>query len=332
MRKACHVVLLLVGLGSRALGHLVPLDPSTCPAAIALSVPDKALAAIVAPPATDERLRVVYTPESNPERSRMQVCYADPTPGASRCGSVVARAFTLGALTGTLTFPSTFDLRLLASGEITAASVPVTIDTGGGPVAVPFAFTSAFVTRGATLDVGSPLGADGRFGIVGVGQSAALPSPLGDAGLVLDLGCSLEPPPDLDQFAQGPRIVKVRGVSSSKRLRLVVGIEAPIREPPVFAGVPARLVLRDASGVIASVAIPSGLASSGKRRHAGQAADGATFVLREIPRKTSRAYRVKIESPPLAAGAEPVTVAIETGGLFARRAVVRKAKRVVAAP
>ncbi|MGH7894367.1 MAG: hypothetical protein ACREQL_06840, partial [Candidatus Binatia bacterium] len=215
MRRTLFALVLgLAATGTDA--HVVTIFPSTCTVAMGLSAPASGLVATVDAPDAGDVLRVVYDPESNPARSRLQVCPADPVDPQNRCGATQPRGFTLGAQTGSVAFPAFFAIQLLSSGEMNGADVPITVTLDGTPVAVATDFTTGFGVAGGTLALGSPIDGSGAFVLVGVGRSAALPAPLADIDLLLMLSCTLAPIPDLDQFALAPGLAKVSGVLTSR--------------------------------------------------------------------------------------------------------------------
>jgi hypothetical protein len=210
--------------------------------------------ATVDPPTAALRNR--YEPDTSPTRSMVQACPADPGDPSGRCGAAVPRAFVVNGVAGTLALPAVFSLRMLSSGDLDAASVPLTITLGGTTVSVPFALTTGFALAGATPLLGAPFDASGAVRLVGTGSSPALPAPLGGASLGLELACTHTPPPDLDQFAPAPRLTKIRGAITAKKVKITMTLESELSMPVDPAGVPTILRLQDGGGRLLEQVMP----------------------------------------------------------------------------
>ncbi len=307
-------------VATSAFSHIVPIAPSTCALDIVLALPDAGLVGSVDPAAPDDLLRTSYIPDTSPTLSRVQVCPADPADPSKRCRTTaVPRGFVLGGTAGTIALPGGFDLRLLSSGDLDATNVPIMIAAGGPSVAVPFTLTTGFVVAGGVPVLGSPIDAGGVVRIVGTGSSAALPPPLGGTAIRLELACTLAPPPDLDQFAIAPRLTKVRGTITAAKVKLTMMLESELAMATDPGGSPAVLRLGpEGAALIQKVmtlqAGPRGRFVSG---------DGE-LALRPLRRRGERAQKIVLhgtlgQSVPLASG--DTVLAVETGGLMARRAV-----------
>ena len=325
MRRA--ITLSILFCASAASAHLVPIDPSTCALDIRLSAPDASVVATVDPPAAGDLVRTTYTPDANSTRSLMQVCPADSVDPSGRCAlAFPARAFDVNGVAGSVTLPSAFALRLLASGDLRASGVPIAIAFGGSQaVPVSFELGTALVLVGTTAVAGSPLDATGAFTIIGVGTSEQLPAPLGSTPLQLELSCTLAPPPDLDQFALAARLIKVRGALTTKKAKLTLVLESEVTMPADFAAVPTVLRLGPAdAALLQSVAT---LAAGPRGRFASS--DGELLVS-PLRSKTSRLMKVVLRkalapAAPYASGQG--TIALSSGGLMATRGVSLKANR-----
>jgi hypothetical protein len=318
-----RILALLLLLAAPARAHLVPVFPATCALEIALSAPEAGVVATVAAPAPGDLLRASFDPDANPTRSRMQACPADSVEPAARCGAAVPRGFVAGAASGTLALPTAFAFRMLANGDLQASGVPITIDVGGSPLAVPCELATGVVLVGAAPVLGSPLDVAGRFRVVGSGSSAALPAPLGGTPLRLELGCTLAPPPDLDQFALAPRLAKVRGKLTATKAKLVMVLESEIAMPTDFAAVATVLRLGGADPALLERVLTLQAGSRGRFA----SADGALTIV-PLKRRTSRAHKIVLRqsvspSGPYASGED--TLALSSGGLTAVRPVSLKA-------
>jgi len=327
MRKT--LALLVVGFAAAtADAHIVTIFPSTCAVTMGLSAPASGLTATVDAPAADDLLRVVYDPESNPARSRIQVCPADPIDPQNRCGASQPRGFTLGAQAGSIAFPAFFATELLSSGEMREDHVPITVTLDGTPVAVATDFTTGFAVGGGTLALGAPIDGAGAFTLVGVGRSAALPAPLADVDLLLTLSCTLAPVPDLDQFALAPGLTKVGGVLTSRTRKLSAVLETAATLPPAFDAAPTTLRLGPEP--LVELRLDAGLAPAGRKGFTGAAADGSQLSVKPLRRRGGLAYRVQLRGPgvaDLAAASSSAALVLESGGLVARTAVAMRSNR-----
>jgi hypothetical protein len=325
MTKTIASIALLVWLTAGAVhAHLVPLDPSTCALAVGLSSPAGGTAAAVDPPGAGDLLRATYEADSSIARSRVQVCSADPVDPAGRCGAVVPRTFTVGSTPGTIALPAAFTLRLFASGDLFAAAVPVTIVLDGTPHVVPFDLTTGWAAGGAP-HFGTPLGADGTFAAIGEGSLAAALPLFGAAALRLELGCTLDPPPDLDQFALGPRLRKVRAKLTPEKVKLTILLDTDVPLPGDFATAPTAIRLGPEGGAVVDVALATIPGSRGRFA----SADGM-LTITPLRRRIGLSYKVVLRgalTAPTPFGTGDSTISVSAGGLVARRAVAFRAKR-----
>jgi hypothetical protein len=322
-----RAISLLILLASSASAHLVPIDPSTCALDVRLSAPDASVVATVDPPAAGDLVRTSYTPDANSTRSQMQVCPADPADPSGRCAlAFPTRGFTANGVAGSIGLPSAFALRLLASGDLHAAAVPIVIALGATPpVPVSFELETALVLVGTTAVSGAPLDASGAFKLIGAGTSDQLPAPLGSTPLELELSCTLAPAPDIDQFALAPRLIKVRGALTTKKVKLTLVLESEVTMPADFVAVPTVLRLGpDDAALVQSVAT---LTAGTRGRFTSS--DGELLVT-PLHSRTSRLMKITLRKSM--APAAPYTsgqgeVALSSGGLMATRGVSLKANR-----
>jgi hypothetical protein len=322
------VAAFLVLLASSASAHLVSIAPSTCALDLQLSAPDASVVATVDPPAAGDLVRTTYTPDANSTRSLMQVCPADAVDPTGRCAlAFPERSFVAGGVAGSLGLPSAFSLRLLANGELHADGVPIVITLGASPaVPVSFAFSTTLVLVGSTVVSGSALdGTSGSFTLVGAGTSGELPAPFASTPLELRLSCTLAPPPDLDQFALAPRLVKARGALTTKKAKLTLVLESEVTMPADFAAMPTVIRLGpDDAPVLQSVAT---LAAGTRGRFASS--DGELQVI-PLRSRTSRLMKVilrKAIAPAAPYVGGDGEVVLSTGGLMATHGVSLKANR-----
>ena len=315
-----YVRALLVALvaATPAGAHIAPIPPSTCVPDVQLFV--AGAPAAVDPPAPSEQFRIVYTPNSSLDRSRIQVCRVDPVnPTACVPG---ARGFTAGSTQGTLALPATFNMRLVASGELQAVAVPVALTVDASPATVPFDLTTEFVVTQEALLLGEPIRASGSVTLLGAAEGGNLPPPFTNAALLLRLTCTLEPPPDLDQFALASSIKSAKGVVTPKRTKLNVTVDSEGLVPDFSA--PAVVRLAQGNGVVVLAMLPAGLSGSG-RRFSADLATGSVIVVQK-----KRSHKVVLKDNagfvgPIATGDGELQ--LEVGGLFARVPVAFRANR-----
>lgn len=326
MTKMLLAALLLTG-AQLAHGHSEPIDPSTCTLSpLEISAPGAGLAGSVAAPGSFDVLRQVYDAPSG----SVTFCVADHTAPATTCATATSpRAFTMGAVTGMLTFPLSFKMAMLATGDLTIADLPLEIDTGPGAVTVPFVFTTGLLSSaGGGLLEGAPIDATGAVVFVGRGVGAGLPAPLADQELLLRGSCTLDPPPDLDQFPLTPTITKVTGRIKADGVRLKLAVALQPGQIAAFPTSPAMVRLHAGDTMLAEVAIPGGLTRT-KRKFQGTGANGATVTVHVT---SARKY---VLSAKLPTGAVPdgahgkitVDVTQDVGGFLSRATRTFKANR-----
>jgi hypothetical protein len=231
-------------------------------------------------------------------------------------GTPAPRAFVVNGVAGSIALPAVFTLGMLSSGDLDAPSVPVVITLGGAPVSVPFALTTGFALVDATPILGAPFDASGAVRLVGTGSRAALPSPLGGTPLALELAC-VHAGADLDQF--GPRRAsRIRSAITAKKVKITMTLEAS------SACRWTRPACRRSCGCRT------------RRHRAAPAGDAAAIRAARAIRRERRQLKItpgkggacgRRRSSQGIAGSDgrarggSGTMAIETGGLMARRSV-----------
>jgi len=156
--------------------------------------------------------------------------------------------------------------------------------------------------------------------LVGTGSSSALPAPLGGASLGLELACTHTPPPDLDQFAPAPRLTKIRGAITAKKVKITMTLESELSMSVDPTGVPTILRLQDGGGsALLEQVMPLQPGARGRF-----ASSGGELKIMPGKGRGVRTQKIVLKESPgptaaLTSGAG--TMAIETGGLMARRSV-----------
>ncbi len=326
MIQALVAALLLIG-AQLAHAHSEPIDPSTCTLSpLELSAPGAGLSGSAAAPGSAHVLREVYDASTG----SVTFCTADPVDPATKCATSTApRSFTMGTVTGTLAFPLSFKVVMLATGDLTIADLPLTIDTGGGPVVVPFVFTTGLVSSaGGGILEGSPIAADGAVAFVGRGTGTGLAPPLADQEILLRGSCTLNPKPDLDQFPLTPTINKVTGRIKAAGVRLKLAVALQPGQTATFPTNPATVRLHAGDATLAEVTIPGGLAGT-KHKFEGTGANGATMTVHAASaRKYVLAAKLPAGTIPDGAhGKMTVDVTQDVGGLLSRATRTFKANK-----
>ena len=130
--------------------------------------------------------------------------------------------------------------------------------------------------------------------LVGIAAPTGLPAPL-DQPVRLTLTCQATPAPDVDQFALAPSVSKVSGTITAKKARLKVVVDLQPGQSPDFMGHPALFRLHAGDTGIAEVALPAGLAGTG-RRFRGATPDGRASLAVRV-RSASRYVLTVVLSP-----------------------------------
>jgi hypothetical protein len=314
MTSRLLLVLLLVDL---AHAHSVPIPPSLCSFdPLAITAPATGFQASAAPSGAADVFRIVYDPGA----SGAQLCAADPADPQNRCASLTpARAFAGGGVSGTLKLTA-FEARVLASGDMIAAAVPLSFTLDGQTGSVSMPFTTGLLVAGDGVAEGSPIAADGSFTLVGTGTLGALGAPLGGTPLLVRMSCTAAPPPDLDQFVPPTQTTKVAGKISADGLRLRVVFRAGAEASAPDFGAPALLRVSAGGAAIGALSLPAGLQAEGRRKFVGESADGqGTVVVRRLRGASYKmTLRLTNAAEPSVAGATPIELAYQVGGLLSR--------------
>lgn len=324
MRRLAGGALLALVAGV-AHAHIIPLLPSTCAPTIGLA--RGGVVATVDAPGAGELFRFTYDPAASVDRSRVQVCPADPADPRNRCGAVVPRAFVVGTSTGQLAFPPTFPIGLVSSGDMRATGLPLTVTLDGTPETHLADLTTGFVPDTDPPVLGSALDGSGSFMLVGRTRPATSPPPAGFVPLDLVLSCALAPVPDVDQFALAPDLSRVRGVLTARKRTLSFVLERNTTGPAQFAGAPTLVHLGPAP--VLDLNLPAGLADQGRKGFRGTDGADLTVAVKAMRRRNPPAYKVKLTGPGASPGAAASsgTLVVETGGMLARTAVSLRANR-----
>jgi hypothetical protein len=303
---------LVLGLAVRAASaHEVPIPDSDCTFdPLTVGFPALGLDATAVAPGPVDKLRIVY-------RTGRQAAQFN-------AGSVPPRALSGIGTSATLAFPSLFEARMLASGDLTAAAVPLVLTVDGTPATLAVTLTTGLAAAAGVVVAGAPIAADGRFTLVGVTTADGLAAPLGGATAVLQLSCTATPVPDLDQF---PLIEtsKLAGTITTHGLHLRATVRAGSL-PADFPATPALVEVSADGATMATVDLPDGLAAHGRHAFVGRSPDGlTTLTVRVVRRKPDPVYafsvHIKGALAALPAGKRPtVSLTAEAGGLLARTA------------
>jgi hypothetical protein len=308
------LTLFLVALGARvAAAHIVPIDPSLCTFdPVSLSVPATGATGSAAAPRDEDALRIVYDTGS----SEATFCPAVALNPRGSCGVSVPRAFTLGAVAGTLTFPPIFRARMFAGGDLELAGLSVGVDVGGVSASVPVTFTSGLAAADDMVVEGAPFAGFGEFHLVGVARDG-LPPPLAGQTLVLGLSCMAVPAPDVDQFAQPARVTSFSGRINGGKGRLRAVVDAGAAGTPVLGAAPllVRLASNDTS---IAAAVVSGAGDA--RRWRGMSADGRVKVVVRTHATSELIVTLNVRhaTPPAVSGRVLVQVTLDLAGTIAR--------------
>jgi len=306
--------------------HVVPIPPSVCAFdPLALDVPAAGASGAAAVAGTADRLRTVYDVQTN----TATFCPADAANPEGKCATAAApRTFTIGALSGTLTFPTTFVADALAGGDFTVRDLALEITVGATSMSVPVMLTTGLAEGGGLLAEGARIGAFGRYTLVGVATPTGLPAPL-DQPIQLSLTCQATPAPDVDQFALPPSMNRVSGTITAKKARLKIVVDLQPGQAADFVTHPALFRLHAADTGIAEVAFPTGLAGAGRRFHAVTDDGQASLAVRV--RSASRYVLTAVLSPatvPATTGRQAlVEVTQDVGGYLSHGERLMRANR-----
>jgi hypothetical protein len=238
-------------------------------------------------------------------------------------------------LPGELAFPPFFNGRMLASGDIrTTAEVPLSLTIGATRSSLPVVLTTALATAGGVVVEGAPLGADGRFTMVG-----AAPGPLPEVGgspVFVRLTCQATPVPDLDQFRHAAKAKRLSGSLKGVLLKLRMTFATEQEDAPDFAAAPAALRVSAGGVAVGATSFAAGGLTRRGRAFVAEGGDGSRLSLRVLRRRAPARYvlaaRLAGARPP-GAGGTGVQVTFEAGGILTRhtgRIRIRGARPTVA--
>jgi len=310
------LVLSLLGCAVPRVGaHIVPIPPSLCSFdPFDLSIPTTGAAGQAQPAGDADKIRLVF----DAGQSRIQVCPAATAP--NQCGPAVARNFTLGPTTGTLTFPSLFVGRMLASGDLTFEHLPIAFTAGSNVALVPVTLTTALVTNGGQIFEGVPLQGLQSLTLVGIADGAALPAPLTGHSMLLTISCRPLPVPDKDQFALAASVNPIGGEITSTKAKLHATVLTFDPTTPNFGGHPTMLAVHVDGVTVATAIFSNGL--QGDRRATATSDDGkaSLSIRQQSPGKLSLVATLdEIALPPQSPGGRVlVDVTLNTAGILGR--------------
>jgi hypothetical protein len=303
--RSLSLICLLLGVCA-ALAHDVPLNPSTCTFdPVELAGPAAGLSATVAAPTAADATRVVYSVAT--ATAQFQQPVSSP------------RAFTIGGVTGTITFPQAFNAQVATSGDVHADGVALGVTLGGVATTVPVNLTTAVAVSGDIVATGAAMTGDGRVTLVGTVPAGRLPSPL-DAAAVIRLTCRASPVPDLDQFALTPTVTSLAGALSATKGQLRGALRGGVISPATVTGGPAILHLDAGGRSLATVEFPGGFTVQG-RDLVAQGADGSRVTLRPGKGRAPARLQVSLAGvavPPDAGGSVDVRATLVAGPMIVR--------------
>jgi hypothetical protein len=243
------------------------VSPSTCTFdTFELTEPDTGISANVMPPTSADAMRIVYTVATATAQFQQE--------------PLTPRAFTVGSTPGTIAFPAAFGATLTAAGDLRADGVALDVTIGGVATTVPVTLTTAIVAVGGNVVAGLPMGADGRFVLVGSIPPGALASPMNASTTLLRLGCQADPPPDLDQFAASTSLSALAGVLSPNKGRLRGKLKGSAFAAADLTAGPVLLQLLAGGATIASAEFPAGLRVQSARVLLADGTNGSSLTVR----------------------------------------------------
>ncbi len=300
-----------------SLAHIVPVPPSVCAFdPLTLEVPAAGVAGSASGAVTADALRSVYDTQDN----TVTFCPADPNDPTHACAAAaVPRAFTIGPLSGSLTFPTTFTASAAAGGDFRIDNLPIQFQVNATSVSASATLTTGLTTASGLLMEGARIGAFGRYTLVGIVTPSGLPAPL-DHPVELTLTCQATPAPDVDQFSLLPSVSRASGTITAKRVHLKLTIDLPPGQTADFTTHPALLRLHTADIGIAAVALPTGLTGSG-HRFSGKTQDGTGSIKVRVrtPQRYVLTFDVTGAKMPLTTGHQAlVEITQNVGGFLSR--------------
>jgi hypothetical protein len=318
MRRTAPALVLvaLLAAGTRAAAHSVAVLPSHCAFdPIAVTAPGAAVT--VAPATAADQLAITYDTGASQATFDLR--------------TVPARALDASGTAGSLDLPDLFQAILFANGDLTVAGLMVDLTMGAASASLPVSLTTGLVTLGGNVSEGSPLGADGRFTLVGGAPSIAL-SPFDGAPVVVRLTCQADPVPDLDQFRIAPELAKLSATLKNGVLTLKAQLVLADKNAPDLTGMTAALRASIGSATVAATAFATPLARRGKA-FVTEAPDGGMLSLRVVHAKapTKIALKARLPGAAVAVTATAAQVTVDVGGLLARlqATIKRKGGRAV---
>lgn len=320
MRRRCLLlaaVSLVLLFSAAARAHLIPIPASACRfEPVTVSVPGTSLTGVAdaATPADD--FRILFDTGA----SQAVFCPAD-TNEPSGCGTPVPRAFTLDGTNGTLTLPSNFAADMLASGELIAADVPVTLTLDGITIITPVTLTTGLVSTADGVVSGAPIAGFGSLTFVGVARGAGLPAPVDGRDVLLRLTCQFAPNPDKDQFTAPASLTTITGqlAADGGKLRALLNLNPFV--PNALDGHALRLLIRLDDTTVATGTLSNGLQPQGKRL-LGTSDDGGIALVGRLRGTSQVLLQITVKQtalPTLTPKARVVMgITLDGGGVLAR--------------
>ncbi|HLY39477.1 MAG TPA: hypothetical protein VKU61_15640 [Candidatus Binatia bacterium] len=310
------VAAIIVATAVSAGAHIVPIPPSTCAFdPFQFRVPATGLTGEAQSADPTDVLRLSYDASADV----IQFCGTGGSDG-TQC-EAVPRTFTLGATSGTLTFPALFNGQMLSDGDITVADLPVTVAAGGSTTRTAVTLTTALTAADGIVFQGQPLQGLASFTLVGVIDGAALPLPLAGQTLVLSLSCLPRPVPDKDQFGAPLVASSMRGAITSKLAHLHA--IADVTSAPDLSPGPTLLAINADGTMIATGIVTGGLHAD--KTLTGRSDDGQTTVTVRMLRRRSGTRLVldvrlqRVTFPKEVSGARVlVDLTLDAGGVIWR--------------
>jgi hypothetical protein len=327
------LLLVVVAMVRTASAHIVPIPPSTCRFdPVDFRVPATGLSGSAQTGALADTLRILYDASAN----QIQICSTIAGDGARCGGEAVARPFTLGPATGTLTLPALFQGVMRSSGDVTLPDLPLTLVVGGSSATIPVTLTTGLVAVDGTVVEGTPLQGLGSLILVGVLGGSALPPPIAGQSVLVRLSCQPRPVPDKDQFVPDLQMTAIKGQITSGQVRLRASIDIASATPPDLVATPVLLAVNVDGTEVASAVVSSGL--QGRGRLSGTSDDArSTITVRQTARRLLLTALLRdVTLPPPTPGAPVIVdVTLDGGGRIGRGEQLfrtnRSGKRLAAA-
>ncbi len=316
MRLAPLVIALVAA--TSASSHIVPVPPSTCAFdPVTVEAPAAGVVGSAAPAGPADGFHILYDPQASSAQFDLS--------------GVPPRSFTAAGTQGTIGLSSIFGATLRNDGDLTSTPT-FTFALPGGTAMLAIPVTTGLVIAGDAVLEGIPLGADGRFTLIGAVDPSPLAPPLAGGPLVVRLGCQAVPRPDTDQFRLATRTTAVSASLTAKVMRAKLIFAPGAMDTPDFAGRPAILRVSSGETTITTADLPTGLAAHGKQLFIGRSADGRTAIGVHALRRGGEldyllALKLKTPALPGSTGAVPVVVTYDLGGLLSHVTLAMQPKR-----